>query len=400
MLRAEKLLGDAGRHCSEAASAHTALLSRLLCLSQELTELRWNNSQLSSDEGKRLEKMALTVDQTCAADVSSEDSCRGRHRVDAVRELAEDLQQLRSDLQSFEKAAPAVRKPLRSSIVMSPSPAAGQGVSTASKGLLVSEEEAVASLLLRIEQCLSWLLPALAPLLLTEQSQYLRQSSSSNTTAFITYSFLYRLLHDGDGQSLCSLAVIAGTERVFAFILAQWTGVSETRQAAASSSERGQQGGPSLPELRAMGYRCETLRAAGFGWAFSQPYIAFPASHRHQPRNAELLQAGFSVVRYDNSCHMSFDRSQNDMHTALPSFPPACMLYIKPHALLSSLPTPSILVRVALLISPLSLHTAPALHRPLQADLQRAGFDIDALRACGLDEVPALLRPLTRCLLA
>ena len=286
LLRGERLLADSEEHCCESSAAHTALLSRLLFLSQELNSLSlWNKRKLTFEEGCRLEDMVHVIDRTCAADdLTARDGLgapggHGRQRVDRARELNNDLSQLQADLRIFQRnsAALGVRKPLRSSIVCaSPVPTSVTSSaalsSSSKKPELLSESDSVMALLARIDAALGWLDPSIATFSLTEQSEYKRLFSSSDSTTFVTYEFLYRFLHDEDGQSLCSLAIVAGAELIFRFILAHWTGIADTHSQQQKTS--GPDSDLTLAELKAMGFECKTLRLAG--WRYVRLIMLIP----------------------------------------------------------------------------------------------------------------------------
>jgi hypothetical protein len=243
-----------------------------------------NKMKLTFEEGRRLEDMAIVLDRTCQADEMTFKTSnyeknksinnltnQGRLKIDYTKELIDDIETLKLDVIAFRKRPNVIVKPLRSSICLSPaSPgtlnlmntttATNSSSSSSSSSSLVSEQDTTASLIKRLDAGLELLKPMVATFSLVDQNEYKRLYSSTESTEFLTYKFLYRFLHDEDGQSVCSLAVIAGAESMLQVIYNEWGGISENEQ---TINDLIKNDDLSIAELKSMGFDCKTLRTAG-----------------------------------------------------------------------------------------------------------------------------------------
>lgn len=271
LLRGKKILEEAEFMRSPNELAHTAFVVRLVTLSLDLKELAlFNKGNRHVEEGSRLESMASIVDKTITADeaeligeVLGEHVLRGRARVDAANELLTSMKSLRSDLSTFKNRPNTIRKPIRSSIVIS-SPlhdtSSISPVVAPSTDALQSEDSTISSLQFELDTLISLIEPTVVPFALQEQTEYKRFFSQQENTRFVTYSFLYRLQHDSDSQTLCTLSVKAGTECATKVIAEHWSGAIHVPH---SSSHYDGDDRLTLAEFKALGFDSSVLRAGG-----------------------------------------------------------------------------------------------------------------------------------------
>ena len=176
---------------------------------------------------------ALACAQVGEASFSMVESLRGRRLVDFMCELKDDLERLKMDIISFQRRPMHIAKPLvgRQSFAFlskDTNNSPGSSSKVGNNHPIMTEDDSASVLLHKVDDILHWLVPCVSVFSITLQSTYRRSFAVNETTEFVDYEFIYRMIHDEDNQSICSLAVIAGAESLIEVIMSSWEGVKSS----------------------------------------------------------------------------------------------------------------------------------------------------------------------------
>ena len=235
------------------ALAHTQLINRMIGIVIDIHEIASLCDADDSSERDRLISISSSIENTIDADLDDGDviCSRGRKRIDLLTELKQKAERL---IIALKKDAQQARK-----------------IETKNYSLAASLDSLIEGLTPMFEQ----LSASLNHFSFIDTSiEDMKQKLELEGTKFITSDFIFLLPDAYEGQSIASLAIIAGTGTVIRHIRNYWpdfTSLGVTRSSVfmqglkASKDLSGEVDFSNAVTLRGMGFDPSLLLSAGFG---------------------------------------------------------------------------------------------------------------------------------------